>query len=130
MDMDAYWILSHMEHGMANIRLVTPQELQEREHKPQGRVGRQRSPERTAAIAAYKAALQDVQPGYGADVMLEEGEEKRKVRQNFRAAAAQLNLILDFRPVKDTSRIHFRVITPEEKATKPKRAGRPRTTSG
>ncbi len=115
---------------MADIRIVTPQELHERAHKPKGRVGRQRSPERTAAIEAYKAALQDVQPGYGVDVMLEEGEEKRKVRQNLKAAAQDLNLRLDFHPVKDTARMHFRVITPEEKAAKPKRGGRPRKTSG
>ena len=115
---------------MADIRIVTPQELQEREHKPKGRIGRQRSPERTRIIEAYKVVLQDVQPGYGGDVILEEGEEKRMVRQNLKAAAADLNLIFDFRPVKDKSRMHFRVITPEEAAAKPKRGGRPRKASG
>ncbi len=115
---------------MADIRIVTPQELHEREHKPKGRAGRQRSPERTRVIEAYKAVLQDVQPGYGADVILEEGEDKRKVRQDLKAAADELNLIFEFRPIyKDTARMHFRVITPEEKAAKPKRGGRPRTTS-
>ena len=59
---------------MADIRIVTPEELQERENKPKGRAGRQRSPERTRAIEAYKQALQDAQPGYGADVILQEGE--------------------------------------------------------
>ena len=113
---------------MADIRIVTPAELQERENKPKGRAGRQRSPERTRAIEGYKAVLQDVQPGYGADVILEEGEDKRQVRQNLKAAAQDLNLAFDFRPIKDRSRIHFRVITPEEKAAKSKRAGRPRTT--
>jgi len=115
--------------AMADIRIVTPQELQAREHKPKGRVGRQRSRERTRAIEAYKAVLQNVQPGYEADVMLAEGEEKRKVRQNLKAAAQDLNLTFDFRPVKDTARLHFRVITPEEAAARPQRKGRPRKTS-
>ncbi len=103
---------------MDNIRIVTPEELQERD-KPKGRPGRQRSPERTRAIEAYKAALQGVQPGFGADVVIEEGEDKRKVRQNLKAAAAELNLIFDFRPIKDTSRLHFRVLPPEEPQPEP-----------
>ena len=115
---------------MADIHILTPQELQEREHKTKNRVGRQRSPERTRIIKEYKAALRDVQPGYGADVRLAEGEQKRDVRNNLKAAAQELNLIFDFRPIKDTSRLHFRVITPEEAAARPKRGGRPRKTSG
>jgi len=121
--------MQYREGSMADIRIVTPEELQER-NKPKGRPGRQRSPERTRIIEAYKAALEDVQPGYGADVLLEEGEDKRTVRQNLKAAADELNLIFDFRPVKDATRIHFRVITPEEHAAKPRRGGRARTTSG
>ena len=103
---------------MADIRVVTPEELQERE-KPKGRPGRQRSPERTRIIEGYKQALQDVQPGYGADVYLEEGEDKRQVRQNLKAAAKELNLAFDFRPVKDTARLHFRVLPPEEPQPEP-----------
>jgi hypothetical protein len=110
---------------MADIRIVTPEELTERERKPRTRPGRQRSPERTRAIEAFKASLQDVEPGFGADVFLQEGEDKRKVRQNLKAAADELNLALDFRPVKDATRMHFRVITPEEHAAKPRRGAGP-----
>src|SRR5919199_4567718 len=112
---------------MAEITLLTPEQLAERQ-KPQGkgRSGRRRSPERTRMIEQYKAALQNVQPGYGADVFLADGEEKRLVRQNLKAAAAEQNLGLEFRPLKDPSRIHLRFITIEEQAAKPKRGGRPR----
>ncbi len=70
--------------------------------------------------------MQDVAPGYGADVVLAADEDKRMVRQNLKAAANELNQVIDFRPTKDKSRIHFRFITPEDKAAKPKRGGRPR----
>ena len=115
---------------MAEIVLLTPEQLAERAHKPngRGRIGRRRSPERTRIIEAYKAVLQQAQPGYGGDVLLPEGEDKRVVRQNLQAAAAELNLALDFRPIKDKRRIHFRVITPEERAGRSKRGGRPRKT--
>ncbi len=111
---------------MANIHILSPEELQEREQKPKGRSGRRRSEERTRAIEEYKAQLRAIEPGYGADVTLEEGEDKRTVRQNLKAAAQELNLAFEFRPIKDRSKIHFRVITPEEAAQKPKRGGRPR----
>ncbi len=69
----------------------------------------------------------DTQPGYGADVALEANEDKRIVRQNLAAAAEDLGIALDFRPIKDKTRIHFRVITVEEKAARPRRGGgRPR----
>ena len=42
------------------------------------------------------------------------------------AQLRRMNQALEFRPIKDKTRIHFRVITPEEKAAKPKRGGRPR----
>ena len=114
---------------MAEIIILTPEQVAEREQpKGQGRLGRQRSPERTRIIAEYKAALQPAQPGYGGDVRLPEGEDKRAVRQNLQAAAEELNLALDFRPIRDKSRIHFRVITPEERAARPKRGGRLRAT--
>ena len=114
---------------MAEIILLTPEQVAEREQKPkgQGRVGRRRSPERTQIIEEYKAALQHAQPGYGGDVLLAEEEDKRTVRHNLQAAAAELGHILAFRPIRDPSRIHFRVITPEEHAARPKRGGgRPR----
>ena len=117
---------------MAELVLLTPEQLAERAQKPkgQGRVGRQRSPERTRIIEAYKAAMRDAAPGYGADVMLAEGEDKRQVRLNLKAAAEELNQALAFRPVKDQNRLHFRFITLEEQAARPKRGGRPRKQQG
>jgi len=115
-----------LEGYMAEIHILSPEELKEGDQKPKGRSGRRRSEERTRIIEQYKAQLQDVQPGYGADVTLAEGEDKRTVRQNLKAAAQELNLAFEFRPIKDRSRIHFRVITPEEAARRPKRGGRPR----
>ena len=113
---------------MAEIRILSPDELAQREQKPKGRnrSGRRRSEERTRVIEEFKAKMRDAQPGYGGDVLLTEGEDKRMVRQNLKAAADELNQALEFRPIKDKTRIHFRVITPEEKAAKPKRGGRPR----
>ncbi len=73
--------------------------------------------------------MQDVTPGYGADVLLAADEDKRFVRQNLKSAADELNVALEFWPVKDRSRIHFRFITPEEQAARPKRGGRPRKTA-
>ena len=52
--------------------------------------------------------------------------EKRLVRQNLKAAADELGIALDFRPIKDTSRMHVRIISPEEKAALPPRGGRPK----
>jgi hypothetical protein len=115
-----------LEDIMAEIHILTPQQLQEREQKPRGRSGRRRSEERTRIIEEYKAHLGDVEPGYGGDVLLTEGEEKRTVRQNLKIAAQELGIALDFRPIKDKSRIHFRVITQDEAAKRPRRGGRPR----
>ncbi len=41
------------EGSMADIRIVSPEELQERERKPTGRAGRRHSPERTRIIEGY-----------------------------------------------------------------------------
>ncbi len=113
---------------MAELRLFTPSELAEREQKPKGRSrsGRRRSEERTRIIEEFKAAMRNAEPGFGADVILSEGEDKRVVRQNLKSAAEELNKALEFRPIKDRTRIHFRIITLEEKAKKPPRGGRPR----
>ena len=113
---------------MATITVLTREQIAERETKPAGgvRPGRRRSPERIRIIEEFKAVLQQAEPGYGADVSLAESEDKRIVRLNLKAAAEEVGLVLDFRPIKDKSRIHFRVITPEEKAAKPRRGGRPR----
>src|ERR671917_2856089 len=107
---------------MAEITLLTPEQVAEREQKPkgQGRSGRRRSPARTRIIEEYKVVMAEGQPGYGADVILADDEDKRVVRQNLKAAAHELNVALDFRPIKDRSRIHFRFITPEEKAAPPR----------
>ncbi len=112
---------------MAEITLLTPVQLAERDQPTgPGRSGRRRSAERTRIIGEYKAAMQDAGPGYGADVLLGAGEEKRVVRLNLKAAADELNLALEFRPIKDSTRMHFRFITPEAQAARPKRGGRPR----
>jgi hypothetical protein len=115
---------------MAEITLLTPEQLAEREQKPQGhgRRGRRRSEERTRIIEEYKVVMQGIQPGYGADVLLAEGEDKKKTRQNLKAAADELGHRIQFRPLKDPTRLHFRFITREEQAAAQKRGGRPRTT--
>ena len=112
---------------MATLSLLTPDELAQREQQPATRKsGRRRSAERTRIIEGFKTALQNAEPGYGADVLLDEGEDKRIVRQNLKAAADDLGIALDFRPIKVKNRIHFRIITPEEKAARPYRGGRPK----
>ena len=113
---------------MAKIQIFSPEELAAREQPPKekGRSGRRRSEERTRIIEEYKQIMQGIEPGYGGDVTLSEDEEKRIVRLNLATAAAELGIALDFRPIKDKSRIHFRVITIEERARRPKRGGRPR----
>ncbi len=116
-----------LRYKVAAITLLTPDQLAERSKpKGKGRTGRHRSPERTQVIEAYKAMMQEAQPGFGADVVLTADETKRLVRQNLKAAAAELNLALDFRPMKNPTRLHFRFITPEDYAAKPKQCGRPR----
>ena len=110
---------------MATLNILTPEELANREQKPERRrTGRKRSAERTRIIEEFKSALQSAKLGYGADVLLSEDEDKRLVRQNLKAAADELDIALDFKPIKDRGRIHFRVITLEEKAAKPPRGGR------
>ncbi len=112
---------------MATLNLLTPEELANREQKPATRrSGRRRSAERTRIIEGFKTTLQNAEPGYGADVLLDEGEDKRLVRQNLKTAADELGMALEFRPIKVKNRIHFRVITPEEKAARPPRGGRPK----
>ncbi len=113
---------------MAKIQIVSPEELAARVQAPKekGRRGRRRSAERTRIIEEFKQVMQGIEPGYGGDVMLAEGEEKLFVRQNLIIAAAELGIALEFRPIRDRSRIHFRVITLEERERRPKRSGRPR----
>lgn len=111
---------------MAAITLLTPAQIAERQQKPTGRSGRRRSEERTRIIEEYKAIIRDAQPGAGADVVLDAGEDKKVVRQNLKAAADDLAKVIEFRPIKDPSRLHLRFITAEEKALKPRRTGRPR----
>ena len=85
-------------YKVAAITLLTPDQLAERSKpKGKGRTGRHRSPERTQVIEAYKAMMQEAQPGFGADVFLTTDETKRLVRQNLKSAAAELNLAPDHR---------------------------------
>lgn len=111
---------------MPEFQILSPEQLAERDTKPKGRSGRRRSPERTRVIEEYKQQLGNVEPGYGVEVALSGDEDKRVVRQNLKSAAQELGLVFEFRPIKDTSRIHFRVLTPEDAAQRPKRGGRPR----
>ncbi len=112
---------------MARLNILTPEELANREQKPPGqRPGRKRSPERTRMIEDFKGMLVQAEPGYGADVLLSEDEDKRTVRQNLKTAADELGMALEFRPIKTRNRIHLRVISLEQKAALPKRPGRPR----
>ena len=50
-------------------------------------------------------------------------EHKRTVRTNLKDAAGELGLALEFHPFKDKRRMHFRVMTLEEKAARPYRGG-------
>ena len=114
---------------MATLNILTPEELASRDQKSRSKGvgrGRRRSAERTRIIDGFKEVLQQAKPGYGADVLLGEDEHKRTVSQNLKAAADELGMALEFRPIKVKNRIHFRVITLEEKAALPKRPGRPR----
>ena len=112
---------------MAAITILTLEEVARRDQKPerQRRTGRKRSAERTRIIEAYKVAMREAEPGYGADVTLAPDEATRQVRQNLKAAAQELNIALDFRRIKNRSRMHFQFITPGEHAAKAKRGGRP-----
>ncbi len=111
---------------MAELIILTPEQLAERDQpRGRGRSGRRRSEARTRIIESYKASLQGAEPGHGGDVLLEEGDEKRVVRQNLLAAANDLGLALAFRPVRDPNRLQFRVVTPEERAARPRHGGRP-----
>ncbi len=112
---------------MAELHLLTPEELAAREQQGQGTGWRgRRSPERTRLLETFKAVLQQAEPGDGGEVVLAAGENKRVVRPLLKVAAAALGYALDFRPTKDPTRIYFRVITPEERAAHPKPGGRPR----
>ena len=112
---------------MAKLNILTPEEIDAREQKPpRGRTGRRRSPQRIRMIEGFKAELANATPGYGGDVLLGEDEDKRLVRQNLKAAADELGIALMFRPIRDKNRIHFRIITLEERAARPPRGGRPR----
>ncbi len=70
--------------------------------------------------------LQQAEPGYGGEVVLAAGDNKRLVRQLLKVATAAVGYALDFRPTKDPTRIYFRVITLDERAAHPKSGARPR----
>ena len=109
---------------MATLNILTPEELVTREQKPKGvGRGRRRSLKRSRIIEGFKEVLQQAKSGYGADVLLSEDEDKRTVRTNLKDAASELGLALEFHPFKDKRRMHFRVMTLEEKAARPYRGG-------
>ena len=111
---------------MATLNILTPEEIAAREQKSRSKGvgrGRRRSVERTRIIEGFKEVLQQAEPGSGADVLLEEDEHKRTVRTNLKDAAGELGLALEFHPFKDKRRMHFRVMTLEEKAARPYRGG-------
>ena len=105
---------------------MTPAELAAQEQAQRPGWSERSSPERTRLLEAFKAGLQQVEPGYGGEVVLAAGENKRLVRQLLKVATAAVGYALDFRPTKDPTRIYFRVITQEERAAHPKPGGRPR----
>ena len=111
---------------MADIQLFSPAELEEQARKRRSKGGRRRSEERQRIIDQYKVILLPAQVGWGGDVVLTGGDDKRLVRQNFKIAAKEIGKLIEFRPIKDDQRIRFRIITPEEQAAKPRRPGRPR----
>src|SRR4051795_9354360 len=111
---------------MATLQIVTPDELEARTTKSGKRLGRKRSAQRTTSIESFKTQLEGAEPGDGGDVLLTSDENKRIVRANLHAAADEMGFALDFRPIKKPNRMHFRVISLEEYAARPKRGGRPR----
>ncbi len=111
---------------MADIQLFSAEELADQERKRRGKGGRRRSEERQRIIDQYKVTLLPAQVGWGGDVVLSEDDDKRLVRQNLKIAAKEIGKLIEFRPIKDSMRIRFRIITPEEQAAKPRRPGRPR----
>ncbi len=115
---------------MPTINTVTADELAQRGKQPTrpgGRRGRRRSDATLRSIEACKAGLLAVELGASADVNLEPGETKAQVREHLKLAAAELDRALEFRQVKDPTRLHFRLVTPEEYAAKPKGGRRSKT---
>lgn len=98
---------------MAELKLYTPDELAERK-KPKRQ---QKREAKERIIETYRAQLTEAQPGYGGEILLEEGEEKRKIRGILKEAAARNGLQLRFRPIKDPKRIEFSVIQKEEQTS-------------
>ena len=108
---------------MATLSILSPEEIAAREQNPPRRTGRKRTLKRSRIIEGFKEVLQQAKSGYGADVLLSEDEDKRTVRTNLKDAAGELGLALEFHPFKDKHRMHFRVMTLEEKAARPYRGG-------
>ena len=65
---------------MATIQTFSAEEFAERNKKPERGTGRGRSEARQRVVEEYKRALQNLAPGAGGEVTLEEGEVKRTVR--------------------------------------------------
>jgi hypothetical protein len=110
---------------MAKFTLWTPEQMQERS-KPK-RMQQREARER--AIAEYSEYLKGATPGFGGQLELDSGEDKRKVRAMVREAADKHGLNLRFRPIKDKTRIEFHVTDTEEQPKAPAggtRRGRPK----
>ena len=114
---------------MATIQTFSAKAFAERNKKPARGTGR-RSEERQRVVEEYKQALQNLEPGAGGEVSLDEGEVKRTVRLIIKDAADDLGKSLKFFPVRNSQLIKFQVITPEEKAAQPERRGRPKKEKG
>ena len=103
---------------MAELTIWSPEEVEKRSMSKRAL---QRE-ERERLVEEYSKQFENVEPGFGGQVMLEEDDDKRKIRQIVRDAAAQHNLTLRFRPIKDKQRIEFNVIDPS--TIPPRRGGR------
>jgi hypothetical protein len=101
------------EGNVAELKLFTPEELAERK-KPKRQ---QKREAKERMIEQYSSQLAGAKPGYGGEIALGDGEDKRKIRSLLKEAATKSGLQLRFRPIKDSSRIEFSVIENPEKKT-------------
>ena len=97
---------------MAKLQLFTPEEIAERK-KPKRQ---QKREAKERQIAAYAGSLKGAKPGFGGEIQLDDGDDKRKVRSVLKEAAARTGIQLRFRPIKDQSRIEFSVVEGAAKA--------------
>jgi hypothetical protein len=70
--------------------------------------------ERNRISEYLKRILSNMEPGYGAFVQLQEGEDKQRMREALIAAASALNIGLKFQPLRNKNQLQFRIIKPKE----------------